>query len=421
MPITINDASEIAGLNIKLHFDGKVLTALGAEKADLTSGFTLADSVAPGMISIAASNAAGIPSGSGALVNVRFRVNSTVAPGDSTLITFEKAELWDDKGPHQILALHENNKFTVARGQRGDVNLDGAISVPDAIICLRIVAGLPLPPLPPGHLQATAYEEWSADMNENDDIDADDAYLILLKALGRTALGKFVTTSGKAEASIKLETFIAQAGEIITVPVVVQNDVKPCAASMILSYDAQKLSVVEVRSGVDSALMAANTQERGKIRLALINPDGITGPQGAIVVIMVKLEQGGEIAAPLKFEQLNLLDVQANRIDARTSVDETVALPTTFGLEQNYPNPFNPETSIAYQLPKDALVSLQVYNLTGQVVATLVNGKKPAGHHSALWNGRDEAGRQLPSGVYFYRLLVNQGEWAQVKKMTLLK
>ena len=80
-------------------------------------------------------------------------------------------------------------------------------------------------------------------------------------------------------------------------------------------------------------------------------------------------------------------------------------LPARLHLGQNYPNPFNPATIIPYQLPSPARVRLEVFNILGQRVATLVDGERPAGFHTATWNATDVSGRGVGSGVYLYRLL----------------
>jgi len=95
----------------------------------------------------------------------------------------------------------------------------------------------------------------------------------------------------------------------------------------------------------------------------------------------------------------------------------TVEQPVTFKLGQNYPNPFNPTTQIDFSLSKDAFVTLKVYNILGQEVATLFNHEQlNAGDNTVQFNGAS-----LASGVYFYRLVVNDGEFQQIKKMMLLK
>jgi photosystem II stability/assembly factor-like uncharacterized protein len=85
-------------------------------------------------------------------------------------------------------------------------------------------------------------------------------------------------------------------------------------------------------------------------------------------------------------------------------VRDGVRVPTALKLEQNYPNPFNPSTTIRYELSFGSKISLKVYNLLGQEVRTLFSGNRPAGVHSVSWDGRDNQGRSVASGVYVYRL-----------------
>jgi hypothetical protein len=101
----------------------------------------------------------------------------------------------------------------------------------------------------------------------------------------------------------------------------------------------------------------------------------------------------------------------------------SAALPETFALLQNYPNPFNPETRISYQLSDDAEIRLEVYDMLGVKVRTLVSGVQSAGHHTASWNATDDAGNRVPSGVYLARMTARNSEtnWNDMKKMLLLK
>lgn len=88
------------------------------------------------------------------------------------------------------------------------------------------------------------------------------------------------------------------------------------------------------------------------------------------------------------------------------SGDDQIQGPIQNALQQNYPNPFNPSTTIRYSLGKDAMAKLDVYNLKGQKVISLFSGQQKAGTHSLIWNGRDENGRSVASGIYFSRLSV---------------
>jgi hypothetical protein len=100
--------------------------------------------------------------------------------------------------------------------------------------------------------------------------------------------------------------------------------------------------------------------------------------------------------------------------------DETESSrPKDFELLQNYPNPFNMETLIRYNLKKDCRVTLNVFNILGQKVITLVDEHQEAGLKVVNWNGEDDNGKSLASGVYFYRL--QAGDLAQSRRMVLLK
>ena len=103
-----------------------------------------------------------------------------------------------------------------------------------------------------------------------------------------------------------------------------------------------------------------------------------------------------------------------------TDVPKPYEIPTDFTLTQNYPNPFNPTTMMMFSLPKEAPVSFEIYNMLGVKIRTLMAGEtKSAGVHSITWDGKDDSGLNMPSGVYLYR--IHAGTFLASKKMTLLK
>ena len=104
-----------------------------------------------------------------------------------------------------------------------------------------------------------------------------------------------------------------------------------------------------------------------------------------------------------------------------TAVLETAEIPTSFVLEQNFPNPFNNETVIRFALPVRAAVELAVFDLAGQKVTTLVSGERQAGTCTIQWDGRDDSGRELASGVYLYHLRAGGGEQIETRKLVLLR
>jgi len=94
-------------------------------------------------------------------------------------------------------------------------------------------------------------------------------------------------------------------------------------------------------------------------------------------------------------------------------------LPTSFALDQNHPNPFNPSTVIDFALPTASMVNVSIYNVLGQVVKTLVDKELPAGYWSATWDGTDNNGSAVTSGIYFYK--IKAGSFQSTKKMMMLK
>ena len=142
----------------------------------------------------------------------------------------------------------------------------------------------------------------------------------------------------------------------------------------------------------------------------------------------VRLESG-EPVADAQVRLFDLTDLRQGAI-ARALTDGTGyfalplaalggrALPARFALGPNYPNPFNPSTIIPYQLAASAAVRLEVFNLLGQRLATLVDGERAAGFHTATWHATDAAGRAVGAGVYIYRMTV--GVENQTGRMVLL-
>lgn len=95
-------------------------------------------------------------------------------------------------------------------------------------------------------------------------------------------------------------------------------------------------------------------------------------------------------------------------------------LPAEFRLEQNYPNPFNPTTTIVFCLPKTSQVHLEIYNVSGERICPLIQGRTyEAGRWEATWDGRDSRGNPVSSGFYIYR--ITAGEFTRTRKMALIK
>jgi hypothetical protein len=122
------------------------------------------------------------------------------------------------------------------------------------------------------------------------------------------------------------------------------------------------------------------------------------------------------------YYQLEQLDVNGARtlygpIELTLSSDAGET-PDQFILQNNYPNPFNPETTIKFEIPKDEFITLEIYNIAGTKIRTLVNSSYKAGEHSATWDGRNDNGDKVSSGAYLYKF--RAGAFIKNGKMMLL-
>lgn len=112
-------------------------------------------------------------------------------------------------------------------------------------------------------------------------------------------------------------------------------------------------------------------------------------------------------------------DVELSGESVVDVANSNLNLPVAFYVYQNYPNPFNPSTTIRYSLPKSDNVLINIYDINGNLISTLLNAKQNAGTHEVTWDGKNNSGLQVVSGVYLYK--VQAGNSSKISKMILLK
>ncbi|MGE5432316.1 MAG: T9SS type A sorting domain-containing protein [Syntrophomonadaceae bacterium] len=139
-----------------------------------------------------------------------------------------------------------------------------------------------------------------------------------------------------------------------------------------------------------------------------------------------KVEKGGIVTwpstyalAPMTWKNDNLTIETPPDLDTPTGVRDNNTVPGIYALNQNYPNPFNPSTVITYSTAENAMVRIQVFNLLGQKVATLVDQEQSAGTHSLEWNAQDYMGSKLATGIYLLKM--ETGAFSRTIKMMLMK
>lgn len=130
---------------------------------------------------------------------------------------------------------------------------------------------------------------------------------------------------------------------------------------------------------------------------------------------LIKLSDDSQL--DIRLDEIDLADLNGGVLSINKT--ENAALPETFALHQNYPNPFNPTTHIEFDLNSAEWVTLTVYNILGQQIKRLIDEEYSAGQHNVVWNGEDESGRRVASGIYLYRL--KAGSDSSSRKMVLMK
>jgi hypothetical protein len=151
------------------------------------------------------------------------------------------------------------------------------------------------------------------------------------------------------------------------------------------------------------------------------------GELGSVVLLHLGEEEVRELEARLDLTEGELTaeisELGTYLIGLLSAVDdgtdEIVTTPSAYRLDQNWPNPFNTGTTISFSLSDPGLVKLDIYNILGQKVVTLVDEYLPGGSHDISWDGTNSDGDNCSSGVYFYRL--KTGAFSEIKRMLLLK
>jgi hypothetical protein len=242
--------------------------------------------------------------------------------------------------------------------------------------------------------------------------------------------------------SIWVDNIIVSPGRTITVNVYEHNDSALSKAQVALKYSDDDLNYNSiVLNGTRGSLAQSSIIEAdsGKILITLLfNSSPLASGSGKLASILFSVpsnSSGGIVAidsTTFKGESNEFSPIGHDPITPRftpgsveirktTDVDDdkNVIIPTEFALGQNYPNPFNPSTKIKFDLPEGSQVVLEVYNVLGQKARTLIDRFLPAGSYYVTFDGRGDDGKQLASGVYYYR--ISAGSFSRSRMMMLLK
>ena len=312
-------------------------------------------------------------------------------------------------------------------GIPGDVNLDGVIDIRDVVVLINaiLISGPQVPDLS----NPDGVDFKIADLNGDGDVNVADVIgqvnHILGLPLDDGVSPKAVTSSPIV---VDLGSAVSQNNGQLAIPVLLETSDLIAGAQATFTFDPSILTVgTPELVGNASNLLINSSVSGGTLRVvavSLAKDQGLSTGTTPILLIPVTLRDDDEAA--LTLTELTLVNRQAQVVPV-TMGTSTVAVtkdgavvPTTFALHANRPNPFNPSTTIAYDVPQQAHITLTVYNLLGQEVIRLVDQMQSPGRYTVTWHGTNAQGQVVATGVYMYRLTSSTG-YGQTKRMTLLK
>ena len=319
-------------------------------------------------------------------------------------------------------------------GVAGDASGDGLVNAGDAILVLQHSVGL---------ITLTPERKALADVNGDGLVNAGDAILVLQKSVG--LIDKFpVQSAGKPVAANRNRGTVEseeggissalpplshspslpigdgggglELGEVrvlgegrLEVPLVLGSGVQ--GGDLRLAYDATANRVTQVK-GPEGVLVVSNSAGLGEVLVSFARPDA-----SEQVVLLIALDQGSGLPADGPVLRVTGRGFDLDGLPAG-EVERVMDRPLTSSL-RIYPNPFNPSTTIDYALEDAAEVRFGIYSVSGQLVRALVSERQAARRDSVVWDGRDDAGRPVASGIYVGRL--DAGQFRRSEKMVLLK
>jgi hypothetical protein len=201
------------------------------------------------------------------------------------------------------------------------------------------------------------------------------------------------------------------------VAVLLSNDEPVAAIQLTVNSSGPVLLSVKPGNRVEETgwILSSNTVDESTINVVLLRSGNENLSSGTGSVAFVTIAEGS--SGTISLSRVVIASPAAQRIEAQVFDLEWSETPAVLG--QNYPNPFNPVTTIPFTLEQESSVKLVVYDITGREIKRVVEGHRPAGASTASWDGADENGSQVPSGVYFVKL--EAGTTTQTIKMILAR
>ncbi|MFC1563512.1 kelch repeat-containing protein [candidate division KSB1 bacterium] len=403
------NTSTVTSFQFTMNFDSTQINGIGIDTVGFGSSAMIVSNALPGQLKIAAAILDTLR-GSNKVMQIILEVDDDAQLGTST-VSFSDA--FFNEG---IPVVDLTSTSISIRPRYGDVSANSIVNSYDASLVLQNVVGIE---------EFSTGRQAKADVTYNGSVTALDAYYILLKSAGlistfpvEDSLFSKISAADNPNINISILKQIATGGNItkFTFSTAEVNNISSFYTEFNYNKNNLKFKRILLSEEYSDYLNIVNIQN-GNLKFAMTgyNPGKNSGE-----LLTIEFENLTIGNTPDNTDINNLI-IQINEqyIQPDYLKSDISGLPDKFDLAQNYPNPFNPGTTIKYQLPERTPVLIVIYNILGQEVRTLVNEAKDTGFYSIKWDGRNNFGKYVGSGVYIYR--IKAGKFILTRKMLLIK
>ena len=430
IPLTVSDLTGlgVTGIQFVMTYDSTLIDTGTQVLIDSTSllwntNWTMEiNPVTPGSIAVALAGTDEL-TGSDTLFNIVFRGADGAPRGTAAELIFGQA-LFNEGDPLGVA-----EPVTIIIGfPYGDISGNGAVTAYDASLAFQHLLGI---------IELNEQQQIKADVNGDAAITELDVSLILqfvVKLIDTFPVEQQNPPLFPAAGELAISDLTIVPSETVTLPVEVVGAEGIVSGSFTLEYDSDVLTLMDVdNASLTKDYLVGEIENEGSVRLLFAGAYAIEGDGQLVhVTFQVADDATEESIIQLTNIRLNAEPILLEGASARLLLSPTGVepasdgeLPKNFSLSHNSPNPFNPLTTIGYALPNEAEIRLNIYDLRGELVATLSDGIQPAGYHQVLWGGANSGGQPVGTGVYFYRLSAvptnGKTPFQRTRKMILIR
>lgn len=352
------------------------------------------------------------------ILNLAFDIDDTTPPGKRIDVVVTDVTVSDpDNQPGDTAvqpgALVMGSRGDTAGGDSGDG--DGIVSILDLVKLIKYIIGVLPDPV--------GFHLFTADVNGDQVLNVQDVVGIVNLIVSPPQV-KVSAAGPSRPVVVGLGEIQDRSGQTV-IPIEMKTDDEVAAIQMMLTFSPGTMQLgVPSKTGYSDGMIIEHHISGGVMRLVAYSADGkgIQAGAGTLFYIPVTWLEKGVSESFLSISEIVAADVraQAFTVSIDSDIVKMTSAPASFSLGRNHPNPFNPATTILYDVPHQAQVTLSVYNLLGQEVIRLVDAVVSPGRHEVVWHGVNGRGQSVASGIYLYRLSTDDG-FNDTRRMLLLK